>query len=183
MIFAACVWDLQTTATVLKWLHQVKLAKEKGAFLIFLYWRHDSLIVCQLQTVSLFPNRDSKIAKSIPSSSSSFSSVTSRSSTLHIGSTWSGWTIWRVKRALPFLSSHRLQRLNTKRQWCITGQFIVWEHFLWNKITKNTAQRMVLSLVGNTMTRDAIESDTPYDVTGSRPRKTTRAFLAIFQII
>ena len=181
MIFAAGVLDLQTSATVLKWLDQVKLAKEKGAFLIFLYWRHDSLILCQLRTVSLFPNRDSYIAKSMPSSSSSSSSVTSRSSTLHIGSIWSGWTIWWVKRALPF--SHRLQRLNTKRQWCITGQFIVWEHFLWNKIAKNTAQRMVLSLVGNTMTRDAIESDTPYDVTGSRPRKTTRAFLAIFQII
>ena len=51
------------------------------------------------------------------------------------------------------------------------------------KIAKNTVQRMVLNLVGNTVTRDAIESDTPYDVTDSRPRKTTRAFLAIFQII
>ena len=181
MIFAAGVLDLQTSATVLKWLDQVKLAKEKGAFLIFLYWRHDSLIVCQLQTVSLFPNRDSKIAKSIPSSSSSFSSVTSRSFTLHIDSIWSGWTIWWVKRALPF--SHWLQRLNTRQRWCITGWFIVWEHFLWNKIAKNTAQRMVLSLVGNTMTRDAIESYTAYDITGVRPRKTTRAFLAIFHII
>ena len=62
--------------------HQVKyFAKANSAFTIFLHRRHGRLIVYQFKTVSLFSNRDSKVSKRIPSSSSSSSSVTSPSST------------------------------------------------------------------------------------------------------
>ena len=60
--------------------HQVKyFAKANSAFTIVLHRRHDRFIVDQFKTVSLFPNRDSKVTKRIPSSSSSCSSVTSPS--------------------------------------------------------------------------------------------------------
>ena len=62
--------------------HQVKyFAKANIAFTIFLHRRHGRFIVYQFQTVSLFSNRDSKVTKRIPSSSSSSSSVTSPSTT------------------------------------------------------------------------------------------------------
>ena len=67
--------------------HQVKyFAKAKSAFTIFLHRRHDRFIVYQFKTVSLLSNRDSKVTKSIPSSSSSSSSVTSPSSTTRLDS-------------------------------------------------------------------------------------------------
>ena len=60
--------------------HQVKyFAKANSAFTIFLHRRHDRFKFYQFKTVSLFPNRDSKVTKRIPSSSSSCSSVTSPS--------------------------------------------------------------------------------------------------------
>ena len=41
---------------------------------------------------------------------------------------------------------------------------------------------MSINFVGNTLTQsEAIESSTPYDVTSSRPRKTTIAFFANFE--
>ena len=62
--------------------HQVKyFAKVNSAFTIFLHRRHGRFIVYQFKTVSLFSNRDSKVTKRIPSSSSSSSPVTSPSST------------------------------------------------------------------------------------------------------
>ena len=67
--------------------HQVKyFAKANSAFTIFLHSRHDRFIFYQFKTVSLFPNRDSKITKRIPSSSSSCSSVTSPSSKTRLDS-------------------------------------------------------------------------------------------------
>ena len=61
--------------------HQVKyFTKANSAFTIFLQRRHDRFIVYQFKTVSLFSNRDSKVTKRIPSSSSSSSPVTSPSS-------------------------------------------------------------------------------------------------------
>ena len=67
--------------------HQVKyFAKAKSAFTIFLHRRHGRFIVDQLKTASLFSNRDSKVTKRIPSSSSSSSSVTSPSSTTRLDS-------------------------------------------------------------------------------------------------
>ena len=82
--------------------HQVKyFAKANSAFTIFLHRRHGGLIVYQFKTVSLFSNRDSKVTKRIPSSSSSSSSVT------------------------PFfttqLDSAELQRLNITQRRCVTG--------------------------------------------------------------
>ena len=60
--------------------HQVKyFAKANSAFTIFVHRRHDRFIFYQFKSVSLFPNRDSKVTKRIPSSSSSCSSVTSPS--------------------------------------------------------------------------------------------------------
>ena len=56
--------------------HQVKY--------IFLHRRHGRFIVYQFKTVSLFSNRDSKVTKQIPYSSSSSSSVTSPSSTTRL---------------------------------------------------------------------------------------------------
>ena len=49
-------------------LNQVKFAKTNGALAVFLFWRHSSCIVYQLRTVSLFSNRDSKVAKCIAKS-------------------------------------------------------------------------------------------------------------------
>ena len=68
--------------------HQVKyFAKVNSAFtVIFLHRRHGRFIVYQFKTVSLFLNRDSKVTKHIPSSSSSSSSVTSPSSTTRLDS-------------------------------------------------------------------------------------------------
>ena len=71
--------------------HQVKyFAKAKSAFTIFLHRRYGRFIVypqfTNLTTVSLFSNRDSKVTKRIPSSSSSSSSVTSPSSTTRLDS-------------------------------------------------------------------------------------------------
>ena len=67
--------------------HQVKyFAKANSAFTIFLQRRHGRFIVYQFLTVSLLSNRDSKITKSIPSSSSSSSSITSPSSTTRLNS-------------------------------------------------------------------------------------------------
>ena len=71
--------------------HQVKyFAKANSAFTIFLHRRHGRFIVYQFKTVSLLSNRDSKVTKSIPSSSSSSSSapfsVTSLSSTTRLDS-------------------------------------------------------------------------------------------------
>ena len=59
--------------------HQVKYFAK--AFTIFFHRRHGRFIVYQFKTVSLLSNRDSKLTKRIPSSSSSSSSVTSPSST------------------------------------------------------------------------------------------------------
>ena len=65
--------------------HQVKyFAKANSAFNIFLQRRHGRFIVYQFKTVSLLSYRDSKVTKSIPSSSSSSSSVTSPSSTTRL---------------------------------------------------------------------------------------------------
>ena len=62
--------------------HQVKyFAKANSAFTIFLDRRHGRFIVYQFKTVSLLSNRDSKVTKRIPSSSSS---VTSPSSTTRL---------------------------------------------------------------------------------------------------
>ena len=61
--------------------------KANSAFTIFLHRRHGKFIVYQFKTVSLFSNRDSKVTKCIPSSSSSSSSVTSPSSTTRLDST------------------------------------------------------------------------------------------------
>ena len=71
--------------------HQVKyFAKANSAFTIFLHRRHGRFIVYQFKTVSLLSNRDSKVTKTIPSSSSSSSSapfsVTSLSSTTRLDS-------------------------------------------------------------------------------------------------
>ena len=67
--------------------HQIKyFAKANSAFTIFLHRRHGRFIVYQFKTVSLFSNRDSKVTKRIPSSSSSSSSVTSPSSTPRLDS-------------------------------------------------------------------------------------------------
>ena len=67
--------------------HQVKyFAKANSAFTIFLHRRHGRFLVYQFKTVSLFSNRDSKVTKRIPSSSSSSSSVTSPSSTARLHS-------------------------------------------------------------------------------------------------
>ena len=64
---------------------QVKyFAKANSAFNIFLRRRHGRFIVYQFKTVSLYWNRDSKVTKPIPSSSSSSSSVTSPSSTARL---------------------------------------------------------------------------------------------------
>ena len=61
-------------------------AKANSAFTIFLQRRHDRFIVYQFKTVSLFWNRNSKVTKCIPSSSSSSSSVMSPSSTTRLDS-------------------------------------------------------------------------------------------------
>ena len=68
--------------------HQVLkyFGKASSAFTIFLHIRHGRFIVNQFKTVSLFSNRDSKVTKRIPSSSSSSSSVTSPSSTSRLDS-------------------------------------------------------------------------------------------------
>ena len=67
--------------------HQVKyFAKANSAFTIFLHRRRGIFIVYQFKTVSMFSNRDSKVTKHIPSSSSSSSSVTSPSSTTRLDS-------------------------------------------------------------------------------------------------
>ena len=58
--------------------HQVKyFAKANSAFTICLHRGHGRFIVYQFKTVSLFSNRDSKVTKRIPSSSSWSSSATS----------------------------------------------------------------------------------------------------------
>ena len=68
--------------------HQVKyFAKANSVFTIFLHRRHERFIVYQFKTVSLFWNRDSKVTKRIPSSSSSSSSATSPFSTTRLDST------------------------------------------------------------------------------------------------
>ena len=65
--------------------HQVKyFAKVKSTFTIFLHRRHGRFIVYQFKTVSLFSNRDFKVTKRMPSSSSSSSCVTSPSSTTRL---------------------------------------------------------------------------------------------------
>ena len=65
--------------------HQVKyFAKANNAFTIFLHKRHGRFIVYQFKTVSLFLNRDSKVTKPVPFSSSSSSSVTTPSSTTRL---------------------------------------------------------------------------------------------------
>ena len=61
-------------------------AKANSAFAIFLHRRHGRFIVYQFKTVSLFLNRDSKVTRRIPSSSSSSSSITSPSSTTQLDS-------------------------------------------------------------------------------------------------
>ena len=67
--------------------HQIKyFAKANSAFTIFLHRRHGRFIVYQLKTVSLFLNRDSKVTKRIPSSSSSSSSVAAPFSTTRLDS-------------------------------------------------------------------------------------------------
>ena len=68
--------------------HQVRyFAKANSAFIVFLQRRHGRFIVYHFRTVSLLSNRDSKVTKSIPSSSSSSSSsVTSPSSTTRLDS-------------------------------------------------------------------------------------------------
>ena len=67
--------------------HQIKyFAKANSAFTIFLHRRHGRFVVYQFKTVSLFSNRDSKVTKRIPSSSSSSSSVTSPSSKTRLDS-------------------------------------------------------------------------------------------------
>ena len=67
--------------------HQVKyFTKANSAFTVFLHRWHNRFIVYQLKTVSSFSNRDSKVTKRIPSSSSSSSSVTSPSSTTRLDS-------------------------------------------------------------------------------------------------
>ena len=67
--------------------HQIQyFAKANSAFTIFLHRRHGRFIVYQFKTVSLFSNRDSKVTKRIPSSSSLSSSVTSPSSTTQLDS-------------------------------------------------------------------------------------------------
>ena len=61
--------------------HQVKyFAKANSAFTIFSHRRHGRFIVYQFKTVSLFSNRDSKVTKRMPSSSSLSFSVKSPSS-------------------------------------------------------------------------------------------------------
>ena len=81
-----------------KWLNQVKyFAKAISAFTIFLHWWHDRFIVYQFKPVSLFSNRDSKVAKRIPSSSSSFSPhllLLPRPDSIALNN--------RIKRAFPF---------------------------------------------------------------------------------
>ena len=62
--------------------HQVKYFAN-SAFTIFSQRRHGRFIVYQLRTVSLLLNQDSKVTKSIPSSSSF---VTSPSSTTRVDS-------------------------------------------------------------------------------------------------
>ena len=70
-----------------KWLNQVKyFAKANNAFTIFLHLWHDRFIVYQFKPVSLFSNRDSKVAKRIPFLSSSSSPVASPSSTTRLDS-------------------------------------------------------------------------------------------------
>ena len=65
--------------------HQVKyLSKGNSAFTIFLHRRHGRFIVYQFKTVSLLSNRDAKVTKRIPSSSSSPSFVTFPSSTTRL---------------------------------------------------------------------------------------------------
>ena len=79
--------------------HQVKyFAKANSAFTIFLHRRHGRFIVYQFKTVSLLSNRDSKVTKGIPSSSSS-------SSVPHISFFHDPTRLalnYRIKRAFPF---------------------------------------------------------------------------------
>ena len=56
------------------WLLLKYFAKANSAFIIFLHRRYDRFIVYQSKTVSLLSNRDSKVTKRIPCSSSSSSS-------------------------------------------------------------------------------------------------------------
>ena len=82
---------LQRNETATLVVNQVKyFAEAISAFTIFLHWWHNKLIVYQFRTVSLFSNRNSKVAKRTPFSSSSSSSVKSPSSTTRLHSAdWS----------------------------------------------------------------------------------------------
>ena len=86
LMFAACVrFATQQPDTSGLVNHQVKyFAKANIAFIIFLHRRHGRFIVNRFKTVSLLSNRDSKVTKRIPSSSSLSSSVTSPSSTTRL---------------------------------------------------------------------------------------------------
>ena len=90
-MFAACVCEICNTTARHKYrgliYHQIKyFAQVNSAFTIFLRRRHGRFIVNQFKTVSLFSNRDSKVTKHIPSSSSSSSSVMFPSSTTRLDS-------------------------------------------------------------------------------------------------
>ena len=90
-MFAACVCEICNTTARHKYrgliYHRIKyFAQVNSAFTIFLRRRHGRFIVNQFKTVSLFSNRDSKVTKHIPSSSSSSSSVMFPSSTTRLDS-------------------------------------------------------------------------------------------------
>ena len=95
--------------------HQVKyFAKANSAVTIFLHRRHGRFIVYQFKTVSLFSNRDSKVANRMPSSSSSFSSVTSPSSATRLDSTAERSNL----KSLPLLPLTAATQHHTKMMCC-----------------------------------------------------------------
>ena len=140
----------------------------------FLHCRHDRFIVYQFKTVSLFSNRDSKVAKRIPSLSSSSYRVKSPSSTTGLNSAERS-----NLKSLPLLLLTAATQHHTKMMyyWLI-------HHLRTFSIEKNHQNDGSVSanFVGNTLTRsEAIEIYTPYDVTSSSPWKTKIAFFANFR--
>ena len=168
-MFAACVWNLQDSRDP-KWLNQVKNSgKANSNFTIFLHWRNDRFIIYQLKTLSMFSNRDCKVAKQRPSSSSSSTSVTSPSSTTRLESAERS-----NKKALPFTAD--CSDSTSREDDVLLDNLSSEDFFHWIKTPKRRLSKSA-NFVGNTLTRIY----TPYDVTSPRPRKTTIAFFANFR--
>ena len=152
-MFAAHACEICNTTARHEWFN-------KSAFLNVLpsehRRRHGRFIVYQFKTVSLFSNRDSKITKCIPSSSSSSSSVTSPSSTSRLDSEIT------IELEEPFSSTANCSDSTSHEE-------------------DVSLANLSANFVGNTLTQsEAIETYTPYDVTSSRPRKMKNVFFANF---